>query len=176
MPEVAGRSSGPGTGRRRGTTDEDVTLVVRPVLAGPASVPSPAVPRRSRPPLLAVLVLALSAVLTGCGGDDTPTSAPSDCTAIEDGAVTLVGKNLAWDIECLRVPEGTDVTFTVDLADTAVDHNLAISGPSGKAKTPLERGPRTQTLEWSATTAGYHLYVCDIHPTMEGDLWVDPPG
>lgn len=119
-------------------------------------------------------VVAAAVVLAGCGGDDTPSSAPDDCTRIEGGSHTLVAKNLAWDADCLRVTAGTDITFTVDLQDTSIDHNLAISGPSGKAATPLERGPKTQTLEYSATTAGYHQFVCDIHPSMEGDLWVDP--
>ncbi|HYI60373.1 MAG TPA: cupredoxin domain-containing protein [Acidimicrobiales bacterium] len=128
--------------------------------------------RRLLRPLL--LLAALAAPLAGCGGDEGPTSAPADCTPIEDGRFTLVAKNLAWNTECLRVPAGTDVTFTVDLQDTSVDHNLAISGPSGKADTPLERGPGRQTLRYPATTPGYHQFVCAIHPSMEGDLWVDP--
>lgn len=130
--------------------------------------------RRLLRPLIPLVILAVA--LAGCGGDDPPDAAPADCTRIEGGAYTLVAKDLAWNTECLRVPVGTDITFTVDNRDTAVDHNLAISGPSGKAKTELERGPVTQTLDYTAGTAGYHLFVCDIHPSMEGDLWVDPAG
>jgi plastocyanin len=130
--------------------------------------------RRLLRPLPPLVVLAVA--LAGCGADDPPDAAPADCARIEDGAYTLVAEDLAWNTECLRVPAGTDVTFTVDLRDTAVDHNLAISGPSGKAETPLERGPGTQRLDYTAGTAGYHQFVCDIHPSMEGDLWVDPAG
>ncbi len=149
-----------------------VTSAVRPALAPGRSVPSSLVRRLLRPVLpLAVLVAAFA----GCGGDEAPTSAPADCTRIEGDRYTLVAENLAWNTECLRVAAGTDVTFTVDLRDSSVDHNLAISGPSGKAETPLERGPKQQTLEYPATTPGYHQFVCDIHPSMEGDLWVDPP-
>lgn len=129
--------------------------------------------RCSIAPVLALV--ALAAALTGCGGDEAPTAAPADCTRIEGDRYTLVAENLAWNTDCLRVAAGTDVTFTVDLRDKAVDHNLAISGPSGKAETPLERGPKQQTLEYAATEPGYHQFVCAIHPTMEGDLWVDPP-
>jgi plastocyanin len=132
------------------------------------------VPRRRRSPrtLLAVAALVVGA-LAACG-DDEPSGAPADCDRITDGAVTLVGENLAWDTDCLRVDEATEITFTVDLRDDSVDHNLSVFGPSGREKTPLERGPITQTLVYDATTSGRHEYVCDIHPSMEGELWVDP--
>lgn len=135
----------------------------------------PPVPRRRSPRTLVAATVLAGAALASCG-DDEPSGAPADCDRITDGAVTLVGENLAWDTECLRVDEGTEVTFTVDLRDDSVDHNLAISGPSGREKTPLERGPIEQTLVYDATTSGRHEYVCDIHPSMDGQLWVDPAG
>lgn len=138
------------------------------------SVRSPAVARCLLRP--AVLLVLAGALLGACGGDDEPDAAPADCTRIEGDTYTLVAEDLAWNADCLRVAQGTDITFTVDLRDRAVDHNLHVFGPSGSAETPLERGPKQQTLEYSADTAGYHQYVCDIHPSMEGDLWVDPQG
>ena len=132
---------------------------------------------RARPRRPALVAAALVAVaLAGCGGDDGPSSAPADCTPIEGGRYTLVAENLAWNTDCLRVAAGTDIAFTVDLRDKSVDHNLNVFGPSGKAKTELERGPKQQTLDYDATAAGHHQFVCDIHPSMEGDLWVDPAG
>lgn len=109
----------------------------------------------------------------GCGGGDPPSSAPEDCTPIEGGRHTLVAENLAWDTDCLRLDEPGPVAFTVDLRDRSVDHNLSVFGPSGKAETPLERGPKRQRLAYDASKSGSHQYVCDIHPSMEGQLWVE---
>lgn len=133
----------------------------------------PAVRRRLPPPLLGGLALLSLVVGDGCGGQDEPTSAPADCTPIEGGRHTLVAENLEWDTECLRLDQPGELTFTVDLRDRSVDHNLSVFGPSGKAKTPLERGPKLQRLGYDASKSGYHQYVCDIHPSMEGQLWVE---
>ncbi|QYG91964.1 hypothetical protein HC251_05595 [Iamia sp. SCSIO 61187] len=127
--------------------------------------------RRSLPGLL--LVLALVGGLVGCG-DDAPSAAPDDCTRVEDGAHTLVAENLRWDTDCLRVPVGTTITFTVENRDRSVGHNLAIEGPSGAAKTDVEAGPTTQTLEFEATEVGPHAFECEPHAsTMKGTLWVE---
>jgi plastocyanin len=129
--------------------------------------------RRLLRPVLLLLVLAAAAA--GCGGDDGPTSAPADCTRIEGGEVTIVAENLRWDDDCFRAPVGTTITFTVDNRDNAVGHNLAISGPSGSAKTDVEPGPVTQTLVYEATKAGPHPFECEPHASMmNGTLWIDP--
>lgn len=128
--------------------------------------------RPFRPRRAAVLAAAL-ALVGGCGGDDPPTSAPEDCTSIEGGRHTLVAENLSWDTDCLRLDQPQEIAFTVDLRDRSVDHNLSVFGPSGKAETPLERGPKRQRLDYDAVRAGRHQYVCDIHPSMEGELWVE---
>ncbi|WCO68288.1 cupredoxin domain-containing protein [Iamia majanohamensis] len=129
---------------------------------------------RHRPLLVAVATLVAAGLLGACGGDEEASGPPPDCTRIEDGAVTLVAENLQWDADCLRVPQGTEVTFTVDNRDQGVQHNLDVAGPSGEEGTELEAGPVTQTLVYDATEAGRHPYVCEIHPAMEGDLWVTP--
>jgi len=124
--------------------------------------------------LAAVFALAVL-VVTGSGcGDDGDTSAPSDCTPIEDGAFTLVAENLAWNVDCLIVPVGTEITFTVENRDRSVPHNLSVTGASGNHKTDVESGPTVQTLVYEAGEPGKHLFVCDPHAgTMRGDLWVE---
>lgn len=120
-----------------------------------------------------VLVLALAVGVTACG-DDGPTSAPADCTRIEGGEATIVAENLRWDTDCFRAPVGTTITFTVENRDRSVAHNLAISGPSGGAKTDIERGPVTQTLVFEATEPGPHPFECEPHASMmNGTLWID---
>lgn len=132
-----------------------------------SSVPSPLVRRILVP-------VVLLAALAGCGGDDAPAAAPSDCTPIVDGQATIVAENLRWDIDCFVVDAGTTITFTVDNRDESVGHNLAIGGPSGSAKTDIEPGPVTQTLEYEATTAGRHPFECEPHASMmKGNLYVE---
>jgi plastocyanin len=129
--------------------------------------------RRLLRALVPLVVLVLG--VTACGGDDGPKAAPADCTRIEGGEATIVAENLTWDIECFRAPVGTTITFTVENRDRSVAHNLAISGPSGSAKTDIERGPTTQTLEFEATEPGPHPFECEPHASMmNGTLWIDP--
>ena len=129
-------------------------------------------PRPVRIPILLAAALLAALLSSGCG-DDAPTSVPDDCTPIEDGKVTLVAQNLKWDTECLRVPVGTTITFTVDNRDESVGHNLAIGGPSGEAETEIEQGPVTQTLVYEASAPGRHPFECEPHASMmNGNLWV----
>jgi plastocyanin len=130
---------------------------------------------RTRATSLAIACAALllaGVVLGGCGKDDN-TAAPSDCTKIAGDHYTLVAENLLWNTECLRVRVGQKVTFTVDMRDQDVKHNLHIYGPSGNEKTPLENGPKQQTLVFTFSVAGVHQFVCDIHSTMEGRIFVE---
>ena len=127
--------------------------------------------RRVARPLLLVLTLAVG--LAACG-DDSPTAAPADCTRIEGGEVTLVAENLRWSDDCFRAPVGTTITFTIDNRDQSVGHNLALDGPSGDAKTDVEKGPVTQTLTYEATAPGPHPFECEPHASMmNGTLWIE---
>lgn len=124
--------------------------------------------------LLAVVALVVAGA--ACGGDDETLEVPAGCTPIEDGEFTLIAENLAWNVECLVVPVGTTVSFTVDNRDESVQHNLSISGKSGRGETPIAAGPVVQSLVYEATTVGKHLFLCDPHAgTMRGDLWVVEP-
>lgn len=130
-------------------------------------------PARTNRRLRVLEALVLVSVLA-CGGDEDPASAPDDCTPIRNGKVTLVAEDLAWDVDCLTVAADTEVTLRIDLRDRSVRHNLSISGPSLETvETPLETGPKIQTLAARVGPPGYNQFVCDIHPSMEGDLFVE---
>jgi plastocyanin len=127
----------------------------------------------ARASLLALALAGLVVLTAGCGSDG-PSSAPSDCTRADDGKPTLVARNLQWNTDCLRVPAG-EVTFTVQLEDEGVKHDLEVYGTGiERTKTELEAGPATQTLDVDLPSAGGTFsYVCTIHAQMEGDLFVD---
>jgi len=124
--------------------------------------------------MVAVVVVAWVGALAACG-DDGASSPPSDCTPVEGGRITLVARNLQWNTECLRVPEPGMVTFTVELTDEGVEHDLEVYGRGRRAKTPLEQGPKTQTLEFDFPEPGAYRFVCTIHAQMEGTIYVDSP-
>jgi plastocyanin len=126
--------------------------------------------------LLAVVgVLVVAAAVAGCGGDDGggATSSPSGtaCRAADQGRVTIVAKDLAWDTDCLQGTLGGELTIELDNRDDGVNHDLHIKGAPGDPHTPLAAGPVTQHLQ-VALPAGTYEYVCDIHPAMVGKLHV----
>lgn len=120
-----------------------------------------------------VAAVVASLALTACGDDGPPPAPRAGCReAAPEGSVTLVALDLAWDTGCLAWPADTEVTITIDNRDDQVNHNLHLLGlPNGSPKTDLEPGPVVQHLDVQAP-AGSYAFVCDIHPTMTGDVQV----
>jgi len=98
---------------------------------------------------------------------------PSDGVPVT--SATLVGKNIAFDVEGLTVPAGQEVTLTFDNQDVDVPHNLHVqAGPEGDFKTEIVNGPVLQTLMFEITEPGNYTFVCDVHPIqMVGTLIVE---
>jgi plastocyanin len=117
----------------------------------------------------AALVVALG--LAGCGSDSS-SSAPSDCTKIVDGKVTLVARDLQWNTKCLEGSRGK-IAFTVKLEDDGVKHDLQVYGQGINEQTPLTAGPATLHLDVTLPKPGHYQFACTIHAQMEGDLYVD---
>ena len=125
-------------------------------------------------PAIAVLLLA------GCGDDETgsgpsPTGQEQGCAVVEGGEVTIVAKDLAWDVDCIQAPKGIAFTVVVDNQDDGVNHDLQVVLDDEILRTPLEAGPVVQRLEVPALDAGEHPYICDVHPNMTGTLEVLEP-
>jgi plastocyanin len=134
---------------------------------------------RGRAGLAAVCLAAAVLLLGGCGDDGaagtsggtSTTGQDHSCAVAERGAVTIVAKDLAWDVACLQAPEGDPLTITIDNRDADVNHNLHITDLPGGPRTELRPGPSKQRLELPAgLAAGEYGYVCDIHPNMTGTL------
>jgi cytochrome c oxidase subunit 2 len=91
--------------------------------------------------------------------------------------VTIVGKNVQFDLDTITVKAGSTVNLTFDNQDKGVTHNWALyaneeaarGGEQPIAGTPLETGPVVQELTFTAPPAGAYYYQCDAHPnTMTG--------
>ena len=120
---------------------------------------------------MAICATLLVGALAGCGAESN-SAAPADCTPVAGNKVTLIAENIQWNTKCLKVKAGIAITFTVLLKDEGVKHDLQIfSNGSEKKQTPLEAGPKTQTLVFTFPTAGYYQYVCTIHSNMEGAIY-----
>jgi hypothetical protein len=126
-------------------------------------------------PRTLVAAAALVALcLTGCGSDSSD-SAPSDCTKIVGGKVTLVARNIQWNTRCLEAPAGQKhLSFTARLEDNGVKHDLQVYGQGISEKTPLVAGPATLHLDVTLPRPGHYQFACTIHAQMEGDLFADP--
>jgi len=90
-------------------------------------------------------------------------------------SATIVGKNIAFDVDALTVPAGQEVTLTFDNQDTSIPHNLHVqAGAEGDFKTEIVDGPVLQTLTFEIATSGSYTFVCDVHPDlMVGTLIVE---
>jgi plastocyanin len=129
--------------------------------------------------LLVAAALALTAA--ACGEVDAPDVAQTGTTAARTSetagrGVTIVAEDTAFDTATLDATVGETLTITYDNRDDGIPHNLRVEGASGgDAKTDIEQGPTTQTLEVSFDDAGEFAYVCDVHPRqMRGTVTVSP--
>ena len=69
--------------------------------------------------------------------------------------VTIVAEDTAFDTTNLDAAVGETLAITFDNRDDGIPHNLSVEGASdGDAKTDIEQGPTTQTVEVSFDDAG----------------------
>lgn len=130
---------------------------------------------------LAAVAAALLLTTAACGSDDpdlaqTGTTAPSSRPRADGAGVMIVAEDIAFDATELDASVGATVTIDFDNRDEGIAHNLHVESTSaGEAKTDIEEGPVTQTLEVTFDDAGEFAYLCDVHPQqMRGTITVAP--
>ena len=124
--------------------------------------------------VLFAVALASAVVLPACSKDEG--SETADCTPLEqaaDGttAMTVVAKNLAFDVSCVKVKPGV-LSITYENEDQGTAHNLHVTGHGVNASTDLEPGVTTQDLEVVLTEPGTYTFACDPHGSMVGKIEV----
>jgi len=146
----------------------------------------------------AVPLLALALVATACGGGDRPSGATDGLTRGDEttepapdgtteptadadssagdgsGAVTIVARDISFDITEVSATVGESLDITFDNRDRGLHHSLHVRDTAtGDQKTEIAEGPVTQALSVSFDQAGEHQYFCDVHPFMTGTITVE---
>jgi plastocyanin len=144
--------------------------------------------------IVAAAIAAL--LLAACGGDDqesgsdetTPptaeTTAVTNATSTTEGhdgmaepdkeEFKIVGKNIAFDPDKLTIPVGKEVEIVFDNRDASVPHNIHFRTPKD-VKSDLKEGKSAgvrDRLKLKVDEAGTYEFLCDVHPTMKGELTV----
>ncbi|MEO6629089.1 MAG: cupredoxin domain-containing protein [Aquihabitans sp.] len=125
---------------------------------------------------LPVVAVAVALLLPGCSKDSEPTAVACRTVRQVDGVtkVTIVGKNIQFDVKCLNIDPG-QLELTFDNQDSGVAHNLHITGTGVNEKTELEPGKTTQKLTVLLTMPGQYTFACDPHGSMAGKIIVADP-
>ena len=103
-------------------------------------------------------------------------------TCSPDGTdLTIVAKEIAFDLTCLAVPADTPFTISLDNQDPDIPHNLSISRDPEWIDILFGGetfdGVGTRTYQVPALPAGVYSFRCDVHPipAMSGTFVVGEP-
>ena len=120
---------------------------------------------------LAALAL-LPLLAASCGGDDGGEEAGRAGPAEPVTELTITSRKTSFDITSFKVPAGEEITITYDNQHRGVTHNISFEDVDG-AETPLNRGPATDEVTFTAPDAGEHEFICVVHPSqMKGTMTV----
>ena len=125
-----------------------------------------------------LLVLGLTATLTGCGGDDTPKAAAS--TSAGDGVLTptwngdvqvfqVVGLATMEYSATELVAEPGRIQIDFSVAEGSAPHNFVINEIPGATTDILSAG-ESQTITFTVDQPGSYQIICTLHPNMTATL------
>ena len=141
------------------------------------------------PAVLFALALTVSACSTAKDTGFPPIAASSSNSASPSAsvpttpvtAVTLISKDIKWDLSQLLFKANEKITVTVDNEDTtlAVPHNFGLfTNPTRTADKEIFKPTKDtapgQKVEYvvPALKAGTYYFQCDIHTSMNGTVTV----
>ncbi len=98
----------------------------------------------------------------------------SDCAQVADGVITLTAEELEFDAPCLVANAGE--AFTIHLVNNDdMPHDVAVYQEEARTNEIMRGEPVTageMDYEVPAQESGEYYFLCTIHPTMDGTLYV----
>jgi hypothetical protein len=90
------------------------------------------------------------------------------------GAPVLVAKDLSWSDAFLQLPVGQPLPVTVDNQDPGIPHGFAIHDPDDRVlfRGEIVVGPARTEYSIPALGPGSYIFLCPVHPNMQGKLVV----
>jgi plastocyanin len=130
-------------------------------------------------PLILCACLALGLVAGACGDDDdegsgnggaarTAEEPRTEGSAANAGVGKVSMQDVEFEPETVRVPPGSEVTWT---NDDSVAHDVTAADDSFKSGSPAGMSPG-DTFTHRFREAGTFKYECTVHPGMEGTVRV----
>jgi plastocyanin len=132
------------------------------------------------------LPVALALVLGACTSAESPSAAgaaseggapdTSDCAQVTDGVITITAEELEFDVPCMVANAGE--AFTIHLVNMDnMPHDVAVYDNEDQSNEIMRDEPITGPdaeidYEVPAQEAGEYYFLCTIHPTMNGTLYV----
>ena len=108
------------------------------------------------------------------GGSPAPGGSPAGESPVPAADVTIVARNIAYDLGQITVPAGKPFTIAFVNQDPGIPHNVAIhrDSPTGPEvwKGEIFNGVATRVYQVPALEAGTYGFVCTVHPNMTGTL------
>jgi plastocyanin len=121
--------------------------------------------------IVAAALLFAAALLGGCGGQALGDASPP--ASLDPASPRLAAIDVAFDRETLEVPAGQPFVLAFENRE-AVSHNVSIYAGAALQRRLFEgvlfAGPATRWYSVPALDAGTYVFLCDLHPTMRGEL------
>jgi plastocyanin len=116
-------------------------------------------------------------VIGGSTASPSPSGAPVACAEGGTATVTICAKLVAFETTSITVPAGKPFTIHFVNKDAGIPHNVAIHEESGTGPEVYQgeifNGADERTYDVPALTAGKtYVYVCTVHPNMQGAIVV----
>jgi plastocyanin len=131
-------------------------------------------------PLFAMLYVLNAVALAPAVGPDDEVPPPVDGIVTE---ITVVARNIDFDVDNIAFPANTEVTVIFDNQDAGIPHDFhiwesadsAAAGTGEVAATSIFPGVAQETLVWETGEPRTYYFNCTVHPSMRGDIEIVEP-